>query len=198
MAVDEHDTERRIRQKAHQVWESEGRPHGRHESHWAQAREMVAIEDAHETALKPIPEGDAAPVEPRLALDNQAEMPGLTDQGDHIPVPSLQTAVDHADDRAVSPPSSPPSGRAGDRAKASRAAAAPPAGLKRSDAETVKADARGQFAPARTIRDNDGLSAAKPVAFTGDGDATRPSRPRRSAEKPKGTESLTVSGDRNK
>lgn len=177
MADDERDIERRIRAKAHQIWESEGRPHGRHETHWAQAREMVAVEDAHATALKPIPESDAEPVEPRLAVDNQAEMPGLADQGEQGPAPSRTTAVEHADDRPASPPRAPTAGRGSGRDKATRAASADPAGRKRSGAEAVKADARGQFAPALTIRDNDGLSAAKPVAFTGDGDATRPSRP---------------------
>lgn len=185
MADDEQDIERRIREKAHRIWESEGRPHGLHESHWAQAREMVAIEDAHETALKPIPESDAEPVEPRLAVDNQAEMPGLTDQGDDGPGPSRETAVEHADDRPASPPSSPRSGRPGGAPPSSRAASASSAGRKRSGAAAVKEDARGQFAASRAIRDNDGLSAAEPVAFTGDGDATRPSRPRRNAEKTK-------------
>jgi hypothetical protein len=38
--------EDRIRRRAHEIWEREGRPEGRHEEHWAQARREVAAEDA--------------------------------------------------------------------------------------------------------------------------------------------------------
>jgi hypothetical protein len=38
-----NDTERleRIRQMAHRIWESEGRPHGQDERHWHMARRLV-------------------------------------------------------------------------------------------------------------------------------------------------------------
>jgi hypothetical protein len=29
--------EEEIRKEAHRLWEAEGRPHGRHERHWAEA-----------------------------------------------------------------------------------------------------------------------------------------------------------------
>ena len=32
------DIERRIRERAYEIWESEGRPHGRSDDHWKQAR----------------------------------------------------------------------------------------------------------------------------------------------------------------
>lgn len=32
------DIERRIRERAYEIWESEGRPEGRSEDHWKQAR----------------------------------------------------------------------------------------------------------------------------------------------------------------
>lgn len=38
--------EERIRQRAHSIWEQEGRPEGRHEAHWDQACRECAEEDA--------------------------------------------------------------------------------------------------------------------------------------------------------
>lgn len=40
------DIEERIRRRAHEIWEREGRPHGRHDEHWAQAQSELAAEDA--------------------------------------------------------------------------------------------------------------------------------------------------------
>lgn len=43
--------EERIRHRAHEIWEREGRPEGRQEDHWAQAcREIAAEEDGPGTA----------------------------------------------------------------------------------------------------------------------------------------------------
>ncbi len=38
------DLEEMIRYRAHEIWEQEGRPHGRHEDHWRQAAEEVTRE----------------------------------------------------------------------------------------------------------------------------------------------------------
>ena len=46
MAV-EPTREERIRDKAHELWESEGKPEGQHERHWQAARQ--AIEEAEGT-----------------------------------------------------------------------------------------------------------------------------------------------------
>jgi large subunit ribosomal protein L21 len=35
------ETEAAIRARAHQIWEDEGRPHGRHEIHWQRAHEAI-------------------------------------------------------------------------------------------------------------------------------------------------------------
>jgi hypothetical protein len=148
-SMDEHDeTERRIRTKAHQIWESEGRPHGRAESHWTQAREMVAIEDSYRDTLEPVPTEGGEPVEPILAVENQADFPDMADQGEQVPGPSRRVAAEHADDRPDTPPA--------------------PA---RSRGRGPKADAAGAFAPSQAIRDNDGLASATPEAP--DGDATQ-------------------------
>ena len=42
----DQDRERRIHERAYALWQSEGRPEGRHEEHWRQAREAVDGEDA--------------------------------------------------------------------------------------------------------------------------------------------------------
>lgn len=39
------EREDRIRERAHRLWEQEGRPDGGAERHWRQAEEMVATED---------------------------------------------------------------------------------------------------------------------------------------------------------
>ncbi len=38
--------EEKIRQRAHALWEREGRPHGAHDRHWHQATSEVDAEDA--------------------------------------------------------------------------------------------------------------------------------------------------------
>lgn len=35
------DQEKAIRERAHALWEHEGRPHGRHDAHWEQARREI-------------------------------------------------------------------------------------------------------------------------------------------------------------
>ena len=63
--MDDHDE--RIRKRAHEIWEEEGRPEGRHVAHWHQAEQNVT-----EPVIDPIenepdlPTADAEPegVEP--------------------------------------------------------------------------------------------------------------------------------------
>ncbi len=76
----EANREDEIRARAYQLWEEEGRPEGRAEQHWFTAREAVAVEENHETALLPIDAGNDA--EPLEALENAGEFPTLTDQGE--------------------------------------------------------------------------------------------------------------------
>lgn len=73
--------EERIRRKAHELWEAEGRPHGRDRDHWIQAREIIAIEDSQADTLLPRTTGAEPPIEPALVAENYDEMPDLTDQG---------------------------------------------------------------------------------------------------------------------
>lgn len=73
--------EQRIRERAHRLWEEEGRPEGRADSHWFQAKEIVAIEEGRPEMLKPVGSNEE-PVEPIEALSNAGEFPTLTDQGE--------------------------------------------------------------------------------------------------------------------
>jgi hypothetical protein len=49
MSSERHE---RIRQRAHAIWEREGRPHGLHEQHWYQATSEI---DAEDLAASPQP-----------------------------------------------------------------------------------------------------------------------------------------------
>jgi len=87
--------EERIRQRAHEIWEREGRPEGREQAHWDMASELVAQEEHHADTLRRNPSrgGDDGPqrdqpVEPLLAVENLGEVPGLTDQGEERQFPS--------------------------------------------------------------------------------------------------------------
>jgi DUF2934 family protein len=84
--TDEDAIQRRIRERAHRLWEEEGRPDGRANSHWEQARMIVALEDTQHTMLKPVGPPKPEPIE---AVANLGEFPTLTDQGEEQNYPSL-------------------------------------------------------------------------------------------------------------
>jgi hypothetical protein len=88
-----------IRAKAHELWEAEGRPEGRSERHWAEAREIVALRaGAQDEALVPVEQTIGEPVEPVSVLENEGDMPGLTDLGDEGGAPSRAKAAAIADE----------------------------------------------------------------------------------------------------
>lgn len=63
------DRDDRIRQRAHELWEAEGRPEGRHAEHWEQARSEMdedASQPSHRLQEDP-PEGDRDTIESELA-----------------------------------------------------------------------------------------------------------------------------------
>ncbi|WP_165644564.1 DUF2934 domain-containing protein, partial [Oharaeibacter diazotrophicus] len=88
------DDEERIRRKAYELWLAEGRPEGRQEFHWAEAREIVALEDAGGPPTVPVTDDVA---EPAIAVENQGEFPGLADQGEERTGPDLAVAAETAD-----------------------------------------------------------------------------------------------------
>ncbi|MBP2230561.1 membrane protein involved in colicin uptake [Azospirillum agricola] len=50
---DPQDIQERISRRAHEIWEREGHPDGRHDEHWAQAEAEIRAEDRAGTAVKP-------------------------------------------------------------------------------------------------------------------------------------------------
>jgi Protein of unknown function (DUF2934) len=72
--------EERVRRKAHELWESEGGPHGRAEDHWRIASELVAEEIAQSRADLPYLGDDDESADATAVQGNLGEFPGLTDQ----------------------------------------------------------------------------------------------------------------------
>jgi hypothetical protein len=88
------ELEARIRARAHQIWEEEGRPEGQEHAHWEKARTLIAIED-DKSSLKPVEHNRAAaePAEPAETMRNLGEFPtAMTDQGDRQPFPQRESA----------------------------------------------------------------------------------------------------------
>lgn len=77
--MDEKSLEQRIRRRAYQIWLDADKPEGLADKHWDEATELVAIEDGQLSTLKPIASVESEPLE---AVQNQAEFPTLTDQGE--------------------------------------------------------------------------------------------------------------------
>jgi len=97
-AKQEQDRQDRIRQKAHEIWEREGRPEGRDREHWDMASELVAQAERHRETLERNPShgpDDQAthqqPVEPLTAVETLGEVPGLADQGEDQQAPDSAT-----------------------------------------------------------------------------------------------------------
>jgi hypothetical protein len=184
----------RIAKKAYEIWQAEGRPEGRHDIHWEQAREIIALEDAGGSPTIPLDKTLGDPAEPAIAFENQGEFPELTDQGDNRPGPERAFAADTADERpratatrtrrtrkaevgtegqVASEPSVKPKA-------ATRRGVAQPAGEQQPEAgkgrgavaAAEKSDAKGQFARKGGKRDNNGAASANPRATSRNGDAT--------------------------
>ncbi len=64
--------EDRIRRRAHAIWEREGRPEGRQQEHWAQARREVEAEKGASPPRAAAPDGSPTPTAP----DNGGTTPG--------------------------------------------------------------------------------------------------------------------------
>ena len=94
------EVEKRVQQRAYEIWEREGCPEGREADHWALAKEEIAIEDNQSQALMPNPSqgGDDTvihpePVEPLLAAASLGEdVGGPTNQSDEQPLPKKTRA----------------------------------------------------------------------------------------------------------
>ena len=153
MAQDpDHD---RIAQKAHELWEADGRPHGRDQDHWDQAREMVAIEDSQADTLLPRDAGADTPIEePAEALQNLGDMPNLTDQGEN-----LLTSTDREP-----PLTATPSGRRGRMPKVEVPTSDQPGIAPKGRKSTAKSDK----AAAKSDKSTASKSSPKPTSVAAD------------------------------
>ena len=87
--------EERIRERAYELWQADGGPHGNDLEYWERARELVGMEDSKQVAQVAVPDkSDLAviigqPVEEASIQENLGEFPDrLSDQGEHPSVPS--------------------------------------------------------------------------------------------------------------
>jgi len=68
------DRQRRVEQRAYEIWEREGRPHGKHDEHWHQAAEEIARESGGGGGSS---SGKSAPTsKPRAKTDASAKQSG--------------------------------------------------------------------------------------------------------------------------
>jgi Protein of unknown function (DUF2934) len=72
------DDEKRIRIRAHRIWEEEGRPEGRAEIHWNMARELIAVEVEDTSKSVALPVAEAEPS--KEATAKVGALPTLTDK----------------------------------------------------------------------------------------------------------------------
>jgi len=86
--------DQRIAKRARELWAQDGKPEGRDEAYKDMAAELIAIEESQTATLVPADRGE--PVEPPEAFENQAEFPGLTDQGEGANGPKLSNRRDQA------------------------------------------------------------------------------------------------------
>lgn len=76
----EDDRDRKVRERAHMIWEREGRPDGRASEHWTQAEREIANEEA---AV------EAAAGELKVTAYNDPTRPGGPVEGGSYPKESV-------------------------------------------------------------------------------------------------------------
>lgn len=89
------DLEDRIRQRAYELWEAEGRPDGRDADHWERARRQVMEQDGEGAAIKTGAATEAPPlgVEPITTAANESAKPAAAIEK---AVPAKKTVVKKA------------------------------------------------------------------------------------------------------
>lgn len=77
------ERDNKIRQRAHQLWEDEGRPEGRHAEHWDQASSEIGDDDTPPAPRlqEDPPEGDRDTIESELARRQYDDLENSRDQG---------------------------------------------------------------------------------------------------------------------
>ena len=72
------DRQRRVEQRAYEIWEREGRPHGKHDEHWHRAAEEVERESGGRSGARSGASrgGAEAASKPRAKTDASAKKSG--------------------------------------------------------------------------------------------------------------------------
>ncbi len=141
-----NDQEDRVRQRAHEIWEREGHPQGRHDEHWRQALEELQGEGAQMDSLRGVSSDPAqdAPKRRRKPADDAATpatrprkpRAPAAEGSDATPAPRKRAAKAAADSGAEAGGSPPPSRRGRTKATGSQGPA------EAGEAEPVKTRAR--------------------------------------------------------
>ncbi|MFT0858740.1 DUF2934 domain-containing protein [Ancylobacter sp. G4_0304] len=89
MNADDHS----IRERAYRIWEQEGRPEGRAEHHWFQAKEIVAIEDIRPQAFRSAEVVEAPPLELPPSVTDEPERLSDAEGGgiENEPISEIET-----------------------------------------------------------------------------------------------------------
>ncbi|MEP9321142.1 DUF2934 domain-containing protein [Pseudomonas sp. LABIM340] len=110
--------ERRVRELAYQIWESEGRPEGQHDRHWRMARSLAETEaanaDGADEAVKPRFEGNSEPEKPALLQEPPRRKGRLPKADPEVP--------DQGEGETVAPTPSPAERKSPAKAKPTRSA----------------------------------------------------------------------------
>lgn len=84
----------RVKARAQKMWEEAGRPEGGSARFEERARDLLEISENPEAGRISIEESTRPRINTLVDVENQGEMPGLTDQGDGQLFPEQQQSVD--------------------------------------------------------------------------------------------------------
>jgi hypothetical protein len=85
------DREQRIRERAYQLWDRDGRPDGRAVEYWEQARTLIGMAENSQAGQISAASKSGPQIEEATLQDNLGEFPGLqTDQGEQHGTPKIR------------------------------------------------------------------------------------------------------------
>ncbi|WP_110674568.1 MULTISPECIES: DUF2934 domain-containing protein [Salinicola] len=118
--------EQRVRMLAYRIWESEGRPEGQGERHWAMAERIVEAENAREEEQEWEPAHDESPIFEGEELPLEADEQGIDEQ--RLPLDDPETEALKEEDTGVEVhPAEPPAKPAPRKRSAKKPATKPAA-----------------------------------------------------------------------
>jgi hypothetical protein len=101
------DRTRRIEQRAYEIWEREGRPHGKHDEHWHRAAEEITRESGGRGGAAR--GGSAAASKPRTKTNASAKKAGGATSRTAKPAASARTGTGSTTRRRSAKPAGTPS-----------------------------------------------------------------------------------------